>query len=495
MREAIALLLPACAIGVVLYRSAGVMSARAAAASLALALCLGIGFSSVVSTALIFSGIAPASRAFVLIDVATWAIVAALSWWTTSAAKSREPKAKSPKPKAQSPEPEAQGRAPWLLPATFGVIAIVALASVVASSMAAPHGDWDAWAIWNQHARFLFRGGDGSWREFLSIAWSQPDYPLLLPASVARVWAYAGHESTLGPALIAMVFGIACVTLVVTTLDGQRRWIAGALMLGATTFLTQVPSQCADVPLACFIVATLAVTFGDGLRIPPPGSRIPPPGSRIPGPGSRIPNPESRIPALLAGATAAMAAWTKNEGVVFVLLMFFVAVVVAVRRRDGRQLLWSIAGAAPMLIAVVWFKLSLAPSSGLVEGQSLTVILTRLLDPARHATVIELVAQHAMRWSAPFAYAVFPLVSLVAIWMAVRVGGSVRVMTLVLGLMLVAYYVVYVTTPFDITWHVTTSVDRLLVQLWPALVLTVFLGLQSTGTGPQSSVSSPRSFT
>ncbi len=447
MREAIALLLPACAIGVVLYRSAGVMRARAAVASLALALCLGIGFSSVVSTALIFSGIAPVSRAFVLIDVATWAIVAALSWWTTSAAK--------------SPEPKAQSREPWLLPVTFGVIAIVALASAVASSLAAPHGDWDAWAIWNQHARFLFRGGDGSWREFLSIAWSQPDYPLLLPASVARVWAYAGHESTLGPALIAMVFGIACVTLVVTTLDGQRRWIAGAVMLGATTFLTQVPSQAADVPLACFIVSTVAVTFGDVLRTP---------------------TPESRIPAFVAGSTSAMAAWTKNEGVVFVLLMFLVAVVVAVRRRDGRQLLWSIAGAAPILIAVVWFKLALAPSSGLVEGQSLTVILTRLMDPARHATVIELVAQHAMRWSAPFAYAVFPLVSLVAIWMAVRVGGSVRVMTLVLGLMLVSYYVVYVTTPFDITWHVTTSVDRLLVQLWPALVLTVFLGLRSQFT-------------
>jgi hypothetical protein len=193
-----------------------------------------------------------------------------------------------------------------------------------------------------------------------------------------------------------------------------------------------------------------------------------------------------------------MAAWTKNEGVVFVLLMFLVAVVVAVRspakaghyrHRDGRQLLWSIAGAVPILIAVVWFKLALAPSSGLVEGQSLTVVLTRLLDPARHATVLGLMAQHAMRWSAPIAFAVFPIVSLVAAWVAVRAGGAVRAMAIVLGLLLASYYVVYVTTPFDITWHVTTSVDRLLVQLWPGLVLTVFLGLQSTVLGPQSTVS------
>jgi hypothetical protein len=89
--------------------------------------------------------------------------------------------------------------------------------------------------------------------------------------------------------------------------------------------------------------------------------------------------------------------------------------------------------------------------------------------------VLALMAQHAMRWSAPIAMAILPIVSLIAAWLAVRVGGAVRVMTSVLGLMLASYYFVYVTTPFDITWHVSTSIDRLLVQLWPALVLTVCL--------------------
>ncbi len=103
-----------------------------------------------------------------------------------------------------------------------------------------------------------------------------------------------------------------------------------------------------------------------------------------------------------------MAAWTKNEGVVFALLMLLVAVVVAARRRDGRQFLWSIAGATPILIAVVWFKLTLAPPPGLVEGQSLDVVVTRLLDLQSSWTVAVLMAEHAMRWSAPLALAVFP---------------------------------------------------------------------------------------
>jgi hypothetical protein len=47
--------------------------------------------------------------------------------------------------------------------------------------------------------------------------------------------------------------------------------------------------------------------------------------------------------------------------------------------------------------------------------------------------------------------------------------------TVVLALMLASYYLVYVTTPFDISWHVSTSIDRLLIQLWPSLVLAVFL--------------------
>ena len=129
----------------------GWTSARAAIASLALALCLGIGFSSVVSTGLIVIGIAPTSWAFVLADVALWVIVGALGWLTRRVAE-------SPEPKAQGPEPRVESRE-WLLPAAFGVIAIVALVATIAAAQAAPHGDWDAWAIWNLHARFLFRGG------------------------------------------------------------------------------------------------------------------------------------------------------------------------------------------------------------------------------------------------------------------------------------------------------------------------------------------------
>jgi hypothetical protein len=132
------------------------------------------------------------------------------------------------------------------------------------------------------------------------------------------------------------------------------------------------------------------------------------------------------------------------------------------------------AGASPVVIALAWFKLALAPSSALLAGLSPDLVVTRLFDLHRHATVAVLMAQHAVDWSAPLAAAVLPLVVLAAAWMAVRRGGAVRVMAVVLALMLASYYLVYVTTPFDMAWHISSSVDRLLVQLWPSLVLTAF---------------------
>jgi hypothetical protein len=555
MREALALLIPACAIGFFLFpvlpAPAGLTrlrqrrvavrpdetvsaDARHAVSAIALAICLGIGFSSVTSAAFVAIGIAPASGGFVLADVAIWGSVAALGWWTRRRwsrpvrARSRltatEPGTRglntgelwSKRPEPGAGNPASHDRIDWILRAAFGVTATIALVSVITSLRAMPHGDWDAWAIWNQHARFLFRGGGSdTWQAFLAITWSQPDYPLLLPASVARVWAFAGYESVLGPALIAMAFGAASVALVVTTLDGRRAWIAGALILGAHTFLTQVPSQCADVPLACFIVATFAVTFGDaltpqlacvgGLSADPAhrnrrhhqGSALPASPTQASSGGSG-PDSGSRVPFLVAGATSAMAAWTKNEGLVFALLMLVLAAAAAgrdlasagdrPRRPAGRQLLWGIAGGAPVVIALVWFKLALAPASGLAEGLSFDVLVTRLFDLQRHATVAVLMAQHAMRWSASFAVAVFPLAGLAAIWMAIQKGDAVRAMTAVLGLMLVSYYFVYVTTPFDISWHVSSSLDRLLIQLWPALVLAVFFSPRSSRALPAREV-------
>jgi hypothetical protein len=337
--------------------------------------------------------------------------------------------------------------------AAFVVTAVAAAAAVITSIRSMPHGEWDAWAIWNQHARFLYQGE--AWRGLLTIEWSHPDYPLLLPASVARVWAYAGRETTLAPALIAMLFGGASVAFVVAALDPRRwqAWVAGMLLLGASGFLVQVPSQCADIPLACFLVATLAVTGGPAGPLREGASAV----------------------MLVGGAMSALAAWTKNEGLVFALLMLLLVAGIAVRRRRMRVIVWWGLGGAPVFLALVWFKLWVAPETSLFAGQTAAIYVDRLFDLDRYLLVASLMARHLVGWGAPVTVAIIPIVGLTAMALAILRGGSARRwMLAVVSAMLAVYYAVYLTTPFDVAWHVSTSFDRLLTQVWPALVLAAF---------------------
>ncbi len=45
----------------------------------------------------------------------------------------------------------------------------------------------------------------------------------------------------------------------------------------------------------------------------------------------------------------------------------------------------------------------------------------------------------------------------------------------ILLLMLAGYFFVYVMTPLDLTYHLVTSLNRLFLQLWPSVILLVFM--------------------
>jgi hypothetical protein len=109
------------------------------------------------------------------------------------------------------------------------------------------------------------------------------------------------------------------------------------------------------------------------------------------------------------------------------------------------------------------------------------VYADRFFDLDRQALIARAIGQHLMQWGAPFAPGIFALMGGAAVWLAARGESATRGRTAVVGLMLVAYYLVYMATPLDVTWQVSTSFHRLLVQLWPSLVLTVFLAEPSTG--------------
>ena len=43
----------------------------------------------------------------------------------------------------------------------------------------------------------------------------------------------------------------------------------------------------------------------------------------------------------------------------------------------------------------------------------------------------------------------------------------------------VAYFFAYVITPMDLTWHLSTSLGRLYVQLWPSFIFLFLAALRT----------------
>ena len=139
----------------------------------------------------------------------------------------------------------------------------MALATIALRLWQSPHGGQDAWVIWNARARAIFRAGD-AWRDDIYrvvIGHVHLDYPLLLPVSVVRAWMYGGGETTLAPALIALLFTAATIGLLVATVAAlcgrAHAYTAGLVLLGYTFFVLHANSEQAEAPLIYFYLATL----------------------------------------------------------------------------------------------------------------------------------------------------------------------------------------------------------------------------------------------
>ena len=188
---------------------------------------------------------------------------------------------------------------------------------VVQMAVANPNGEWDAWAIWNKHAKFL--AASDNWRDAASplLGATHPEYPMLLPSVMARVWLMRGDTANVVPLIIGLLFFAALLGLFVSTVAILRGTVAaafgGMILLSMQSFLYWAASQYADVPLACLMTAALALIFVG-----------------------------SRNALVWAGFCAGMAAWTKQEGGPFA-----GAVILAFLLWQPRRWWRLLAGAAP----------------------------------------------------------------------------------------------------------------------------------------------------
>jgi hypothetical protein len=356
------------------------------------------------------------------------------------------------------------GRASGLLAGAAGLTLAAAGAGFLGLLRRQPHGEWDAWMNWDLRARMIFRGGD-AWRTAFSdlLPWSHPDYPLMVQSLVVRSWLYAGGETLGGPALVAAAFTFGTVALLVAALAALRSasqgLVAGLVLLSTPFFIVHGASFYGDVPIGLFLLATFVCLALDGRH-----------------------GEVTRRFAVLAGAAAGLAMWTKNEGVTFVPAIgagLLVSGLLSGWPTARRRLTGFGLGLVPMLLVVASFKLRLAPRNDLLATLGIERTIDWLTDPRRYyLTLREFITHIGAFGYNGFGSATWLLLAyLLAMGMGRRELDRIwtRTAAVALVLMLAVDYIVFVAMAYDLPRLLNSSVDRLLLQLWPSALFLLFM--------------------
>lgn len=343
----------------------------------------------------------------------------------------------------------------WLIPATTisevqagssekqQWISLVVLAAGVAGlaitgpSMAPKYGGWDAWTIWNLHARTLTDAEN--WRKmFQNVINGHPDYPLALPATLAFFMRlFSSADGYMIPFVFSMFVAISIPVVVYNEIERKSLPVAVvilALFVVEAYYIINSTTQYADALLSFFLLCALVC----------------------------VQYARDNTKYLMAAAVfAGLCVWTKNEGAVLAGIFMVLYAPVFFSRSALRYTLPAMA--VPLMVVVI-FKLVCPVQNDLVHetgGGSFAMLLQR----ERWGVVFDFFADV---FNQRFAYSRWILVVYLVLCAVTKRLPSKRFFLVLAGAF--AYFLVYVVTPKDLTWHLSTSAERLLFQLFPVLL-------------------------
>ena len=342
--------------------------------------------------------------------------------------------------------------------AMIGLVSAVAVAAVHTGIKAAGNswGVWDAWARINLKARFLY-GGGMNWKWiFESDDIRHRDYPLLVECSVARLWSWSGNISLLEPQVISMLCGAASLAVLVSAVW----WVGTPLLativalayLANTTVSYWAAMQYADLPLITYVIMASAMFAAS----------------------QRYRSHQYRF-TLLAGVFAGLAAWCKNEGIAFVLVLMAIYLLTQLRRRKQFWTTFGMLaiGLATSGLAVLILKIGFCLKDEILRKRTESM-MTQFLDGERHRMIFEAVLQEGVKFWELGALALLAVAA--AIHLSTFERRQTALVLLGFAILTVCYYLALVAASPDLNWHLTTALQRLMLQLWPlGLLGTAYL--------------------
>lgn len=337
-------------------------------------------------------------------------------------------------------------------PATdkYFIRTILLLAAFVIIADKAAHfsekwGGWDAWSIWNLHALFL-NNSDFSQITHPAMSGNHSDYPLMLPGIVALLSKLANREMYYVPFAIACLFMYLSMTLVFSEIV-HKNLLAGLMVLLAFAFndyfIVQGVQQYADTVLACFLTATMICLY-------------------------HYEQTQKSIFLSVACFFVVCAVWTKNEGIVFALWVAVFYFREIFRRKNLAGI--SVMTVAPLILFVI-FKLVYATPNDLAEQQDL-LLGARLMNLHSYQLIWDSFCKNMNErflglWVAAGLY-------VVSIFFNKRFYNKKVV---VLLLTLISCQAPYLITPYNLEWHLDTSQDRLILQVFSPFIYVFSTGI------------------
>lgn len=299
-------------------------------------------------------------------------------------------------------------------------------------------GAWDAWSIWNLHAKFMYYPEIWTTMFVKELSWSHADYPLLFPAAIAMFWRSMHGVYAFVPASIALFTYLLILITIYSRFKDHIKVGIGLLILLMLdfNFVAICASQFADSLIACTYLIVMILM---------------------------VEKPKHYL--LVAGIICSLALSIKNEGYVLLLSLCLYTLLY----EDDRlaKLKGILMGAAPLFLMALFIKATYAPSNDIMAGQSISTF-DKLLDPYRYF--------HILRFSMETLFAKyysFLIVVLICVKNISKLSGEYRI----LFFSFVIYLGIYLITPRELLWHMSTSMKRLFHHLYPA---AIYIVVQST---------------
>jgi hypothetical protein len=233
------------------------------------------------------------------------------------------------------------------------------------------------------------------------------------------------------------------------------------LLLGTSSFITGAASQYADIPLSFYFCASVILLYLHERSSPP-----------------------NRGFLILAGILAGCAAWTKNEGMVFVFVLIFARGAAAFLRKKqkeyARELCLLIMGALPAMLALAYFKFYLAPPNADIQmPHNLSLAWGMITDPSRLYVIISAFFSEIVHFGGFAFIGVIPLLGLYLFLSGVDIKESKSRASLTslftVFFMFAAYFLIFCLSASDLKWQLATSLNRFFLQMWPTALFSALM--------------------